>query len=98
MVRSSRGGVWAQPQLTDASSFLSFVPVSSCSIIHSTSAARQSRNFRQMVNDTNRFYRTKIPYQTFRNVFINGKQPGSVWHFPEKMSQKIVMRQTHDFF
>ena len=40
-----------------------------------SSAARQSGNFRQMVNDTYRSYRTKIPHQNFRNFFINGKQP-----------------------
>ena len=38
-------------------------------------AARQSGNFRQMVNDWYRSYRTKFPNQTFRNFFINGKQP-----------------------
>ena len=40
-----------------------------------SSAVRQSGNFRQMVNDTYRSYRPKIPNQNFRNFFINGKQP-----------------------
>ena len=40
-----------------------------------SSAARQSGNFRQMVNDTFRSFRPKIPNQNFRNFFINGKQP-----------------------
>ena len=40
-----------------------------------SSAARQSGKFRQMVNDTYRSYRQKIPNQNFRNFFINGKQP-----------------------
>ena len=40
-----------------------------------SSAARQSGNFRQMVNDTLRSCRPKIPNQTFRNFLINGKQP-----------------------
>ena len=45
-----------------------------------SSAARQSGNFRQMVNDTYRSYRPKILNQNFRNFFINGKQPISqIW-------------------
>ena len=46
-----------------------------------SSAARQSGNFRQMVNDTYRSYRTKIPNQNFRNFFINGKQTRYVTGF-----------------
>ena len=54
-------------------SFLRFV-LHVVTIIQSC-AVRQSGNFRQMVNDTYRSYRTKIPNQNFRNFFINGKQP-----------------------
>ena len=43
-----------------------------------SSAARQSRNFRQMVNDTCRSNRPKIPNQNFRNFFMHGKQPESL--------------------
>ena len=39
-----------------------------------SSAARQSGNFRQMVNDTYRSCRPKIPNQNFRSFFINGKK------------------------
>ena len=44
-----------------------------------SSAALQSGNFRQMVNDTYRSYGPKFPNQNFRNFFINGKQLQSPW-------------------
>ena len=44
-------------------------------------AARQSGNFRQMVNDTYRSYRTKILNENIRNFLINGKQPKYVTGF-----------------
>ena len=87
--------------------FLSFVPFHVVTRIQS-SAARQSGNFRQMVNDTYRSYRPKIPNQNFRNIFINGKQPLQLrlWNFNiciEKVDAKCWLVKTlgtcfHVFF
>ena len=47
-----------------------------------SSVARQSRNFKQMVNDTCCSNRPKIPNQNFRIIFMNGKlTPPSLWYF-----------------
>ena len=72
--RQSRFPDWEVPNGNSFTiyKFLEFVLVSCCNWNQEpiqSIAAQQSGNFRQMVNDTYRSYRTKIPNQNLRNFF-----------------------------